>query len=170
MAAAVVVACVIITSPSIMRVDATQRVDLNKRLESRWSGWIWRYVCHRRPRRQLAPAAARPRVTLVEVGSSPASAREKIWNKKILRNFENEGHEKKCAFWGSHRFFHSFSVHTDASKSRQELSNEYLIAKFGIDTVENEPSKVWGMDNRFQIPDFRSQPLWDRHFQTLCTQ
>ena len=27
-------------------------------------------------------------------------------------------------------------------RSRQELSNEYLIAKFGIDTAENEPSKV----------------------------
>ena len=28
-------------------------------------------------------------------------------------------------------------------RSRQELSNEYLLAKIGIDTAENEPLKVW---------------------------
>ena len=27
-------------------------------------------------------------------------------------------------------------------RSRQELSNEYLLAKFGFDTAENEPLKV----------------------------
>ena len=27
-------------------------------------------------------------------------------------------------------------------RSRQELSNEYLLAKFGVDTSENEPLKV----------------------------
>ena len=27
-------------------------------------------------------------------------------------------------------------------RSRQELSNEYFLAKFGVDTEENEPSKV----------------------------
>ena len=27
-------------------------------------------------------------------------------------------------------------------RSRQELSNEYFLAKFGVDTVENEPCKV----------------------------
>ena len=27
-------------------------------------------------------------------------------------------------------------------RSRQELSNEYFLAKFGIDTAENEPDKV----------------------------
>ena len=27
-------------------------------------------------------------------------------------------------------------------RSRQELSNEYLLAKIGFDTAENEPSKV----------------------------
>ena len=26
--------------------------------------------------------------------------------------------------------------------SRQELSNEYLLAKFGVDTAENEPLKI----------------------------
>ena len=29
-------------------------------------------------------------------------------------------------------------------RSRQELSNEYLLAKFGVDTAENEPLEVWG--------------------------
>ena len=33
-------------------------------------------------------------------------------------------------------------------RSRQELSNEYLLAKIGFDTAENEPSKVW----RGQMP------------------
>ena len=29
-------------------------------------------------------------------------------------------------------------------RSRRELSNEYLLAKIGVDTAENEPLKVWG--------------------------
>ena len=28
-------------------------------------------------------------------------------------------------------------------RSRQELSNEYLLAKIGVDTAENEPLKIW---------------------------
>ena len=28
-------------------------------------------------------------------------------------------------------------------RSRREFSNEYLLAKFGFDTAENEPYKVW---------------------------
>ena len=28
-------------------------------------------------------------------------------------------------------------------RSRQELSNEYLLAKIGVDTAENELLKVW---------------------------
>ena len=28
-------------------------------------------------------------------------------------------------------------------RSRQELSNEYFLAKIGVDTAENEPLKVW---------------------------
>ena len=43
------------------------------------------------------------------------------------------------------------------SRSRQALSNAYLDAKIGVDTAENEPSKVWGMVDRFQKLDFRSQ-------------
>ena len=31
-----------------------------------------------------------------------------------------------------------------SSRSRQEPSNEYLPAKIGVDTTENEPFKVWG--------------------------
>ena len=28
-------------------------------------------------------------------------------------------------------------------RSRHELSNEYLLAKIGVDTAENEPSEIW---------------------------
>ena len=28
-------------------------------------------------------------------------------------------------------------------RSRRELSNAYLLVKFGFDTADNEPSKVW---------------------------
>ena len=29
-------------------------------------------------------------------------------------------------------------------RSRRELSNEYLLAKIGVDTAANEPLEVWG--------------------------
>ena len=29
-------------------------------------------------------------------------------------------------------------------RSRRELSNEYLLAKIGVDTAENEHLEVWG--------------------------
>ena len=29
-------------------------------------------------------------------------------------------------------------------RSRRELHNEYLLAKIGVDTAENEPLEVWG--------------------------
>ena len=40
-------------------------------------------------------------------------------------------------FWGG-----SGAKECKSDRSRQELSNEYLVAKFGFDTAENEPSKV----------------------------
>ena len=32
----------------------------------------------------------------------------------------------------------------ESCRSRQELSNEYLLAQIGVDTAENEPLKVGG--------------------------
>ena len=32
-------------------------------------------------------------------------------------------------------------------RSRRELSNEYLLAKIGVDTAENEPLEVWGQNS-----------------------
>ena len=32
-------------------------------------------------------------------------------------------------------------------RSRRELSNEYLLAKIGVDTAENEPLEVWGANS-----------------------
>ena len=40
-----------------------------------------------------------------------------------------------------------------SDRSRQELSNEYLVAKIGFDTAENEPLKVRITDHTFnRIP------------------
>ena len=41
-------------------------------------------------------------------------------------------------------------VQRKTGRSRQELSNEYLLAKCGFDTAENEPSKVWPIPQRVQ--------------------
>ena len=38
-------------------------------------------------------------------------------------------------------------------RSRQELSNEYLLAKIGVDTSENEPLEVWGENSiQYSLP------------------
>ena len=42
-------------------------------------------------------------------------------------------------------------------RSRRELSNEYLLAKFGFDTAENEPLKVRITDHTF---DHIPSVLW----------
>ena len=43
-------------------------------------------------------------------------------------------------------------------RSRRELSNEYLLAKIGVDTAENEPCKVCPLSAyrspRFALQDF----------------
>jgi len=51
--------------------------------------------------------------------------------------------EKFAKFWAKN--WDSKTVQRSAlCRSRRELSNEYLLAKFGFDTAENEPPKVWG--------------------------
>ena len=65
--------------------------------------------------------------------------RRRKWKTEIHYSFA-----KKC--W---RFLAEISrdlsgakVCKSCSRSRQELSNEYLLAKIGVDTAENEPLKV----------------------------
>ena len=42
-------------------------------------------------------------------------------------------------------------------RSRRELSNEYLLAKIGVDTDENEPLEVWGkIQFIIHLPPYRS--------------
>ena len=43
--------------------------------------------------------------------------------------------------------------------SRRELSNEYLLAKIGVDTAENEPLEVWGKFNSLFIRLLKEGPL-----------
>ena len=56
----------------------------------------------------------------------------------------------------SHIFFHPFSAHKDASRSRQELSNEYLVAKIGVDTAENDALQLWLRDSSDQTKSVTS--------------
>ena len=68
-------------------------------------------------------------------------------------------------------------------RSRQELSNEYLLAKFGFDTAENEPCKVCPISAYIlllllQIPQVAQriayqdagQPAWLDGFQTTFSK
>ena len=68
---------------------------------------------------------------------------------EISQNFQN--------FW-------KFSSREDCEicRSRQELSNEYLIAKIGVDTAENGPSKVW--DRNLTRFDEKSSSGWRIEF------
>ena len=45
-------------------------------------------------------------------------------------------------------------MQTDANRSRQELSNECLIAKIGVDTAENGPFKIWDRKTGVQLTKF----------------
>ena len=36
-----------------------------------------------------------------------------------------------------------YVLFSKSCRSRQELSDEYLLANIGVDTAENEPLKVW---------------------------
>ena len=48
-----------------------------------------------------------------------------------------------------------------SDRSRQELSNEYLVAKIGFDTAENEPLKVWITDHTLDhIPSLLPCEIW----------
>ena len=53
-----------------------------------------------------------------------------------MSNFENAKKidENLLKYWGL-----SGAKACKSCRSRQELSNEYLLAKFGFDTAENEP-------------------------------
>ena len=55
--------------------------------------------------------------------------------------FQNGAKER--SFFPSFRLWIPKTVQRSAlCRSRRELSNEYLLAKFGFDTAENEPCKV----------------------------
>ena len=52
--------------------------------------------------------------------------------------------------------------------SRQELSNEYLLVKIGVDTAENEPLKIWRkIQFIFHSPPYswRSRPTRSRKWR-----
>ena len=67
----------------------------------------------------------------------------KLWRKKWNNSEIQYSFAKKCS-----RFLAEILRLKNGAKvcksctSRQELSNEYLLAKIGVDTAENEPLKV----------------------------
>ena len=60
---------------------------------------------------------------------------------QILQKSLTEIIAKHCEWSGAKDY--------QSDRSRQELSNEYLVAKIGFDTAENEPLKVWITDHTF---------------------
>ena len=60
---------------------------------------------------------------------------------EMFANFAKSFDERLLKFceWSGAKEYQS-------DRSRQELSNEYLVAKIGFDTAENEPLKVWITD------------------------
>ena len=51
-------------------------------------------------------------------------------------------------------------------RSRRELSNEYLLAKFGFDTAENEPCKVCPL-SAYRSPRFSSLAAVDEGYEDI---
>ena len=79
-------------------------------------------------------------------GKIPWKFQWKIW-------YSNRFRAKFCKIWKNHQFLQNFAkikknwVRSGAKdwkscRSQKTLKNEYLVAKFGFDTAENEPSKV----------------------------
>ena len=63
---------------------------------------------------------------------------KKCWKLKIsFFIFEKKFDDFLLKFWSL-----SGAKVCESCRSRQELSNEYLLAKIGVDTAENEPLKV----------------------------
>ena len=76
-----------------------------------------------------------------------AKKREKIERKNVCKFCLNyDAILLKFCEWSGAKEYQS-------DRSRQELSNEYLIAKIGFDTAENEPLKVWITDLSDHILD-----------------
>ena len=61
--------------------------------------------------------------------------------KRKNRKFINHSRKNVDDFWLNFLDLSGAKV-CKSCRSRQELSNEYLLAKFGVDTEENEPYKV----------------------------
>ena len=72
---------------------------------------------------------------------------------KILPKSAKKFDEQFLKYWGL-----GGAKACKSCRSRQELSNEYFLAKFGVNTEENEPSKVcsfgWKIRERFDIEPF----------------
>ena len=59
-----------------------------------------------------------------------------------ISNIENAKRDDKLKYRGL-----SGEIACKFCRSRQELSNEYLLTKFGVDTVENEPLKSFNFQS-----------------------
>ena len=72
---------------------------------------------------------------------------------KILPKNAKKIDENFLKYWGL-----SGAKACKSCRSRQELSNEYFLEKFGVDTEENEPYTIWSFGRkireRFDIESF----------------
>ena len=62
---------------------------------------------------------------------------------KILQNLEKSLNFDEKMKKSANFEFAAVQRNVESDRSRKILKNEYSLAKFGVDTAENEPSKVW---------------------------
>ena len=135
------------------------QIDTGKHIEKMWYTWG---ICTRRAGKLYKARSRLCRSQILQVNTRLKALAEIYQiciplhlsdvNNSAIFNKTIESRER-CSFLGIDlaRFFFSprFSIMDSKTvqrsalcRSRRELSNEYLLAKIGVDTAENEPCKV----------------------------
>ena len=81
-----------------------------------------------------------PEKKIIKIGAKFDEIVEKFKNTDFCRN-SNKNAKKFDEFLRRFRIW-SGAKDCKSCRSRKTLKNEYLLAKIGVDTAENEPSKV----------------------------
>jgi hypothetical protein len=129
------------------------------------------WVCARNIRKNLIQKFQKitfSKLSVIFIGEIPkkksSKSEQNQWkefkNNEFLQNFAkktfknaNNFDEKFLKYWGLNG-----GKTCKSCRSRQELCNEYLLAKFGVDAEENEPYEVcsfgWKIRELFDIEPF----------------